>query len=135
MAYTFDSNLVSDLHKDAFGTRPSADYMDMWHNGLSDEGRQAEWDYLLLALDRAIEEEQYEERLALKEFDKEVLSVMEVGRCDEQTALAWMTPLEFEENPNLNKQDVEHWVWSAGILFTERGKEIVKTVCQIYGVK
>jgi hypothetical protein len=134
MAYTFDAQIVSDLHKDAYGVRPSAFWWQCW-NEAGDEERQAEWDDLLEALNRANQQEKYEEELALREFDKEVLSIMDIGKCDEKTALAWMTPLEFEENPNLNSQDIEHWVWEAGILFTERGREIVKTVRQIYGVK
>jgi hypothetical protein len=134
MAYTFDAQIVSDLHKDAYGVRPSAFWWECWQNA-SDDERQAEWDDLLEVLDRTMAREQEEERIALAEFDKEVLSIMEIGKCDERTALAWMTPLEFEDNPNLNSQDVEHWVWQNGILFTERGREIVQMVKQIHGVK
>jgi hypothetical protein len=31
MTYTFADELISDLHKDAHGMRPSAAFMDAWH--------------------------------------------------------------------------------------------------------
>jgi hypothetical protein len=132
--YTFDSELVSDLHKDAFGHRPSAEFMDMWYNGLSDEGRQAEWDYMVRAMKASMQEEAEEERVALEEFEQELAAVMKTGNCDEQAALGFMTPIEFDE-ATPNTQDIKHWVWNYGILFTDRGREIVQIVKQIYGVK
>lgn len=128
MAYTFDSNLVSDLHKDAFGYRPSAEFMDMWNNGLSDEGRQAEWDYMLKALDASIEEEKIREQYDLESFETSLKLIMDTHNINEETALRWMTQIEIMDN----SQDIEHWVWGQGILFTERGKEIVKILKKIY---
>jgi hypothetical protein len=133
--YTFDSELVSDLHKDAYGHRPSAEFMDMWYNGLSDEGRQAEWDYMVNAMKASMQEEAEEERVALQEFERELAAVMKSGNCNEQTALGYMTPIEFEDNEHLTSQDIEHWVWQAGILFTERGRQIVEMVKQIHNVR
>lgn len=133
MAYTFDAQIVSDLHKDAYGCRPSAFWWECWNKATDDE-RQAEWDDLLEQLDMAIRQEEEERGSALADFEKELAAVMETGKCDEATALSYMTPLEFEENPYLNSQDVEHWVWQMGILFTDRGREVVKTVCDIYNV-
>jgi len=128
--YTFDSALVSDLHKDAFGHRPSADYMEMWFNGLTDEGRQAEWDYMIRAMKASIEEEAEEEKRAVNAFNERLNLWMELHAADERTALSFMT-----SQLDHNAQDIEHWVWQQGILFTDRGREIVKMVKQIYGVK
>ena len=38
--YTFDENIVSDLHKDARGFRPHAAFMEGW-NQSSDDNNQA----------------------------------------------------------------------------------------------
>lgn len=136
MAYTFSTELVSDLHKDAFGHRPDTDFWDMWNNGLSDEGRQAEWDYMVKAVEQSINEEKRIEEAALVDFERELAAVRAAGKgVDESTALCWMTPIEFEENSDLNSQDIEHWVWQQGILFTERGRNIVGTLKEAYGVK
>jgi hypothetical protein len=132
--YTFDTNLVSDLHKDALGFRPTPEYMEMWHNGLTDYGRQAEWDWLLNALDASMRQEEEDTISALADFEAELAQVMVTGKCDELTALGWMTPVEFDESTP-HTQDIEHWVWQVGILFTDRGREIVEKVKQIYGVK
>lgn len=131
MAYTFDSNLVSDLHKDAYGFRPSSAFMDMWNNGLTDEGRQAEWDYLIKALERSMDEEKVREQYDLESFEQELKIIMDTHKIDEETALRWMTQVERIEH----NQDIEHWVWQYGILFTERGKKIVEILKKIYKVK
>lgn len=128
MAYTFDSNLVSDLHKDAFGYRPSAEFMDMWNNGLSDEGRQAEWDYMVRCMKQEIEDDMIREHYAVEEFENELELIMNEHKINEETALRWMT-----QNVRIeNSQDIEHWVWGLGILFTERGKEIVEILKTIH---
>lgn len=54
--YTFDENIVSDLHKDAYGSRPGERFWAEW--SLTDnDGKQRMWDALLDDLDRAVENE------------------------------------------------------------------------------
>jgi hypothetical protein len=125
--YTFDVNLVSDLHKDAYGFRPSKDYMDMWDYGLTDEGRQMEWDYLIEKIDSELSAEKIREQLAVDYFIKQLGLVMRCG-VDELTALRWMT----QEENFTHAQDIEHWVWKQGILFTECGKKTLSDLEEIY---
>jgi len=134
MAYTFDAQIVSDLHKDAYGCRPSAFWWQCWNEATDDE-RQAEWDDLCETLKRTMAREEEEQKAALADFEADLAKIMEMQRIDEKTALAWMTPFEFDENEHLNSQDIEHWVWQCGILFTNRGREIVENLKQIYEVK
>ena len=127
MTYTFATEIVSDLHKEAYGCRPTAEFMDMWHNGLSDDGRQAEWDYLLGVADRRAAKELQEELMAACEFECELIDIMHTGKgCTKAEALRYMTPIHFEENPDLTWQDIEFWVWERGILFTDIGKWAVE---------
>jgi hypothetical protein len=128
MTYTFSTELVSDLHKDAFGFRPTADFWDMWNNGLSDEGRQAEWDYMVKAMNASIEEEKLREQYDLEAFENDLSAIMGTHNVDEETALRWMTQTTHIET----SQDVEYWVWQYGILFTDRGREIVSKLKKIY---
>ena len=45
--YTFDENTLSDLHKDARGSRPRSDFFwDTW-NQADNDGKQAIWDGLV----------------------------------------------------------------------------------------
>ena len=53
MTYTFDADIVSDLHKDAFGRRPSEGFWDRWNSG-DDDQKQEMWDDLLVDLGRGM---------------------------------------------------------------------------------
>lgn len=87
--YTFDDNIVSDLHKDAFGFRPGERFWSAWEC-MSDDEKQAEWDYLLQALDRAIQEEQEREERAIAEFEALVAKTVSHGAGDRETAIRWI---------------------------------------------
>lgn len=52
--YTYDEQIVSDLHKDAYGCRPSSFWWQCWQEA-SPEEKQAEWDDLLETLERTME--------------------------------------------------------------------------------
>jgi hypothetical protein len=88
-AYTFDSNLVSDLHKDAFGFRPSDGFWAEWRDG-SDEQRQALWDRLIERLDSALEQEEIMYRENVREFELMVSKSIAAGAADRETALRWI---------------------------------------------
>lgn len=133
--FTFDASIVSDLHKEAYGCRPSSFWWECWGDA-SDDDRQAEWDDLLATAERRALREALEEKADLEEFEQELAAIKSTGKCKSDIdALQWMTPIEFEDNSNLTMQDVEFWVWNRGILFTDRGREIVKMICEIHGVK
>ncbi len=135
MAYTFDAQIVSDLHKDAYGCRPSSFWWQCWSDA-SDDEKQAEWDSILAALERSIDDEEQETRRALEQFEKELAQIRENNpRLAEADAIAYMTPIEFEDNPDLTRQDVEHWLWQRGILFTDRGRSLVETIYAIHKVE
>jgi hypothetical protein len=130
--YTYSDELISDLHKDALGYRPSADFMDMWKNGLSDEGRQAEWDYLCKMVEESIAREKAEADQAVAEFNHRVLETIRYGAGDEETALRWMTQEGRDNEWMEHSQDAEHWVYNQGFLFTDRGREVVEMLKMIW---
>ena len=124
--YTFDDQTVSDLHKDARGFRPRAAFMEGWTQS-DDDNKQAIWDGLLRELDHVQAEEARMERKALLDFHDMLERVIEAGAGDRQTALRWMTSTE----TFYHSQDVEHWVYNQGILFTDYGRELVKELMDI----
>lgn len=125
--YTFDENIVSDLHKDAYGHRPSFGWWDSWNNS-SDAYKQRVWNGLLLDLEDTIERERQQTAEALQEFNQWVNDIIECfGAKDRTQALRWMTG----PNTFYNEQDVEHWVWEQGILFTDEGRALVKELMGI----
>jgi hypothetical protein len=125
MAYTFDAQIVSDLHKEAHGCRPSSFWWQCW-NESGDEERQREWDDLLDVADRRAAREHQEELLAATEFECELHEIMKTGGVSQAEALRYMTPVEFEDTDTLTVQEIEFWVWGRGILFTDIGKWAVQ---------
>tara|TARA_Y100001973_G_C5207884_1_gene342983 strand:- start:1607 stop:2011 length:405 start_codon:yes stop_codon:yes gene_type:complete len=128
--YTFDEQTVSDLHKDARGFRPHAAFCEGWAQS-DDDNKQAIWDGLLRELERHQAWEAMREREALSEFQAELESIIDLGAGDRQTALRWMTQSE----TFYHSQDVEGWVFSRGILFTDYGRDLVDELMDIVTFK
>lgn len=93
--YTFDENIVSDLHKDAYGFRPSEYFYEKWHAS-SDDQKQEIWDNLVEALElhRALEHAQLEARIAYEkatvEFEEDIAENIKLGAGDRATAIRWL---------------------------------------------
>ena len=95
--YTFDSNIVSDLHKDARGFRPSEYFWEEWDQ-CGDDNRQAMWDSLCRELEETMAEDRRREAAALTRFTKRVIDVQLAGAGDMRTAIRWICEAEgFEE--------------------------------------
>jgi len=89
MNYTYDETIISDLHKDARGFRPSQDWWAMWQDALP-AGRQLIWDNLCSELDAEIERERAEQAMALQSFEKQISANLALGAGDRNTAIKWM---------------------------------------------
>lgn len=87
--FTFDADIVSDLHKDARGFRPSGYWWTMWEEA-SDLRRQEIWDGLLNELSYALEHERQAQARAIDRFEHLVAKTMEHGAADRETALRWI---------------------------------------------
>ena len=75
--YTFDENILSDLHKDAYGFRPSGDFFREW-DLLDDDGKQDLWDQLVDAVGESIEREREYQRMGIAEFEGWVEKTMKI---------------------------------------------------------
>jgi hypothetical protein len=91
--YTFDENIVSDLHKDARGFRPGQSWWQMW-NALGDAEKQNVWDALCDELDNAMAAERDAYARAEIDFHQRVQGMMLVGAADELTAIRWILEAE-----------------------------------------
>lgn len=87
--YTYCSDSISDLHKDAYGFRPGVGFWERWESATDDE-RQAEWDWLLQVLDRVLEEEAAASKAAVERFEQHVTNTICMGARDRETALRWI---------------------------------------------
>jgi hypothetical protein len=116
MDYTFDNDTVSDLHKDAYGFRPSELFWEEWI-GATDAERQAIWDSLERALEVSMEIERETEQRAIERFEALVRVNIDAGAEDRETALRWIM-----DNTKCNG-DWEFLCWEYGLPYRyfERG--------------
>jgi len=118
---------ISDAHKDAYGFRPrgydwdamTMDELNQWADELSEE------------VAREVERDEARKSKALAEFKSLVQNTIEMGAGDEETALRWLTQSE----EFYHSQDVEHWVYNQGILFTDYGRELVNRLLNVVSYK
>ena len=75
--YTFDSRILSDLHKDAYGFRPSETFYREW-DCLDDDGKQDLWNQLVDAVGDSIREEERYHNMAIAEFEGWVKQTMKI---------------------------------------------------------
>jgi hypothetical protein len=89
--YTFDANIFSDLHKDAYGFRPrNHEFYDA-----SDARKQEIWDAVVRDLEIEMENTRNAEARAVAAFDARIQETIALGAGDVETALRWI--LEGEE--------------------------------------
>lgn len=85
----FDDDLISDLHKDAYGFRPNEGFWADWRSMGAAE-KQATWDQLVSALQDAQRAEAEAETRAIAKFEKRVASLMAHGAKDRSMAIRWL---------------------------------------------
>lgn len=101
MTYTFDDNIVSDLHKDACGFRPSTVFYTAWNNS-NDEQKQVIWDNLVARHEEKYNEDKRIEDEAVEQFEAKVKQTIELGADSRETALRWIVDeLDLSDNDKL----------------------------------
>lgn len=128
MTFTFDTNIVSDLHKEAYMFRPSQDWWAHW-NSASDALKQIIWDSILDDQEAAVNRDFRETTEALGEFIKSLDGMVSLGAKDRTRALLWL----FGPRPR-DIQDIEHWVWEQGIHGTATARWAVETLIKEFEV-
>lgn len=70
--YTYDENIVSDLYKEAFGSRPRDHFWSEWESA-SNAGKQEIWDQLLAIADAEAEYFYQEQLRAEQDFETRII--------------------------------------------------------------
>ena len=128
--YTYTTDLFSDLHKDVYGYRPRGAAMEDW-NSRTPRQKNELYNALCDELEVVTQDEKRQADRNLFEFTGLIMDMIELGAKDRETALRWMT----QDHEFHSEQDVSHWVWAHGILFTEYGKQLVKDLLEIVEIK
>ena len=130
MTFTYSDDCFSDLHKDVYGFRPRGIIMENW-DSMDPAQKQARWDELCEELEVNNKFEKEQEVKAVARFQARVQDVIELGAGNYTNALLWIVGTE----TFYHTQDVEHFVWEQGILFTDYGKQLVKDLAAIVEYK
>lgn len=115
--YTFSNDIVSDLHKDARGYRPTQGFFEMW-NESSDDTKQEVWDMLVEEMEYKQKEEARHEAENLVKFRKLIRSVMDTASCNWKVALRYLADAE---NCNVDFE-IDYFLWGQGLGFNDRNK-------------
>ena len=130
MNYTYSDDLWSDLHKDVYGFRPRGADKDNW-DLMGPTRKQAHWDQLCAKLEENTKAEKEAELVAIEKFEARIKDVIELGAGNRTNALLWISGTETFHHI----QDVEHFVWEQGVLFTKYGKQLIKDLAEIVEYK
>lgn len=87
--YSFSEDLISDLHKDAFGFRPKGNYFAWW-DSLSNDEKQAEWDSLYQTFIAREESEREMEAESVKSLEDRIVALREHGARSREMAIRWL---------------------------------------------
>lgn len=100
--------LYSDLHKDAYGSRPGVDKMK-WFDALSYAEKETEWEYLCDMVEKSIEEDKIFSEKAIAEFEARIAkSAAELG-VDPATIIRWDMDAHDVDG------DVDYYKWQCGL--------------------
>lgn len=130
MEYTYSDDCFSDLFKDVNGFRPRGSLMTDWEDRTPRQ-KQELWNALCDELEENMKAEKAAEVVAIEKFEARIKDVIELGAGNRTNALLWMTGTE----TFYHIQDVEHFVWEQGILFTDYGKVLVNELAKICDFK
>jgi hypothetical protein len=110
-------NIMSDMHKDAYGFRPR----NINYSAFTDAELDAEVDRLQAVIEESIKEEAIQEEADLEAFGKLINKTIAMGAGDRATAIRWIVD-------GADDWNAEAIVWSMGILYTETGRALVKEI-------
>jgi len=117
--FTYSDDIISDLHKDAYGFRPSQRFFDDWAEYTPAEKQEC-WDMLCEEMDRSMKEQAAAEAAALVEFRKQVAATMKFCDCN------WKKAVEFladAEDCDIDcDQYFDYFLWKQGIGYSDRAK-------------
>ena len=117
--FTYSDDIISDLHKDAYGFRPSQRFFDDWATYTPAEKQEC-WDMLCTEMEQSMAQQKAAEEAALVEFRKIVAAQMEFCKTDWKTALRYLADAE---NCVIDyEQDFDYFLWNQGIGYEDRLK-------------
>jgi hypothetical protein len=108
--YTFSDDLVSDLHKDAYGFRPSESFWRTWETS-TDAEKQSEWDRLAAHMQLTMEQDAANHRTCIARLEDRIAQLIQCGAKDRAMAIRWL------DEAYQTQGDTEFLEWNLGVPF------------------
>jgi len=115
--FTYSDDIISDLHKDAYGFRPSQRFFDDWAEYTPAE-KQEVWDMLCTEMERSMKEQAESEAAALVEFRKTVAAQMALCNVTWTKAVDYLADAEGIDIDC--DQNFDYFLWGQGIGYEDR---------------
>ena len=116
--FTYCDDIISDLHKDAYGFRPGQRFFDDWAEYTPAE-KQEVWDSLVSTMEYNQKEEARHEAENLDEFRKQVAATMKFCDCNWKDAIRFLADAEGDDIDE-NSQTFDYFLWKQGIGYDDR---------------
>ena len=120
--YTYSDDLVSDLHKDAWGHRPSEKFWFHWEIADKD-AKQAIWDNLIDDMVKNDAEEAKIKADNASKLAKRIKDTCKLGAKNYRTAIRWI--LQADELEEDHYYEGGHLAWEYNLAY--RHKKLFKT--------
>ena len=110
--YTYDENILSDLYKDTFGTRPGEYFWSEW-NAADNDRKQAMWDAMVNQLSEEVERERQEQLKIEKYLEDTVIPNIQshLNGCTREDAIRHLHETYDTDG------DVEYLEFSLGVRY------------------
>ena len=96
MSYTYDDEIYSDLHKDAYGCRPGEAGFAYW-DSLNPAEKQRHWDSLCATMSEGERQREEYEKEAIVRFEARLADVIACGAGNRETAIRWVFQAENDQ--------------------------------------
>jgi N-formylglutamate amidohydrolase len=96
--FTYDTDLFSDLHKDANGFRPNGGH-EFYR--ATPERKQEIWDFYQAMVAEEIERTRREEEASADAFEAQITNMISLGAGDRKTAIRWLVMSDINLSANV----------------------------------
>jgi hypothetical protein len=125
--FTYSEDIISDLHKDARGFRPTEAFWNAW-NFQDDEGKQTVWNILIDELEETMAEDRRREAEALENFRAQIKSMKKLGAETTRQAIKWIFHAEGMDRYDL-QYGADYVAYHFGMSYQNPYRAVIQECC------
>ena len=125
--FTYSDDIISDLHKDARGFRPTEAFWNAW-NFQDDEGKQTVWNILIDELEETMAEDRRREAEALENFRAQIKGMKKLGAETTRQAIKWIFHAEKMDRYDL-QYGADYVAYHFGMSYQNPYRAVIQECC------